>query len=70
MALFIALDWFPRRVDEIVLAWLSIALLNEALLHSKVIHYLFRHRLCGILLRRHFAGEIARAGRGWQAPFF
>jgi len=69
MALFIALGLFPRRVDEIVLAWLSIALVNEALLHSKIIHYLFVTGYAGFFCAGILLAEIARGRRGWQAPF-
>jgi len=69
MALFIALGWFPRRVDEIVLGWLSIALANEALLHSKILHHLFVTGYAGFFSAGILLAEIARGRRGWQAPF-
>ncbi len=69
MALFIAIGLFPRRVDEIVLGWLSIALINEALLHSKIIHYLFVTGYAGFFCAGILLAEIARGRRGWQAPF-
>jgi peptidoglycan/LPS O-acetylase OafA/YrhL len=69
MALFIAFGLFPRRVDEIVLGWLSIALANEALLHSKIIHYLFVTDYAGFFCAGILLAEIAGGRRGWQAPF-
>ncbi len=69
MALFIAFGLFPRRVDEIVLGWLSIALMNEALLHSTIIHYLFVTDYAGFFCAGILLAEIARGRRGWQAPF-
>ena len=69
MALFVAFSLFPRRVDEIVLGWLSIALVNEALLHSKIILYLFVTDYAGFFCAGILLAEIARGRRGWQAPF-
>ncbi len=69
MALFIALGLFPRRVDEIVLGWLSIALANEALIHSKILHYLFVTGYAGFFCAGILLADIARGRRGWQAPF-
>ena len=69
MALIIACGLFPRRVDEIVLGWLSIALVNEALLHSKIVNYLFVTRYAGFFCAGILLAEIARGRRGWQAPF-
>jgi peptidoglycan/LPS O-acetylase OafA/YrhL len=69
MALFVAFGLFPRRVDEIVVGWLSIALTNEALLHSKIIHYLFVTDYAGFFCAGIMLAEIARGRRGWQAPF-
>jgi peptidoglycan/LPS O-acetylase OafA/YrhL len=69
MALFVAFGVFPRRVDEIVLGWLSIALANEALLHSKIILYLFATDYAGFFCAGILLAEIARGRRGWQAPF-
>jgi peptidoglycan/LPS O-acetylase OafA/YrhL len=69
MALFVAFGLFPRRVDEIVLGWLSIALANEALLHSKIIHYLFVTDYAGFFCAGILLAEIAGGRRGWQAPF-
>jgi peptidoglycan/LPS O-acetylase OafA/YrhL len=69
MALFVVFGLFPRRVDEIVLGWLSIALANEALLHSKIICYLFVTDYAGFFCAGILLAEIARGRRGWQAPF-
>ena len=69
MALFVALGLFPRRVDEIVIGWLAIALANEALLHSKIIHNLFVTGYAGFFCAGILLAEIARGRRGWQAPF-
>jgi peptidoglycan/LPS O-acetylase OafA/YrhL len=69
MALFVAFSLFPRRVDEIVLGWLSIALVNEALLHSKILLYLFATDYAGFFCAGILLAEIARGRRGWQAPF-
>jgi peptidoglycan/LPS O-acetylase OafA/YrhL len=69
MTIFIAFGLFPKRVDEIVLGWLSIALINEALLHSKIIHYLFVTGYAGFFCAGILLAEIARGRRGWQAPF-
>jgi len=69
MALFIAFGLFPRRVDEIVLAWLAIALANEALLHSKIVTHLFVTSYAGFFCAGILLAEIARGRRGWQAPF-
>jgi peptidoglycan/LPS O-acetylase OafA/YrhL len=69
MALFVAFGLFPRRVDEIVVGWLAIALANEALLHSKIIHNLFVTGYAGFFCAGILLAEIARGRRGWQAPF-
>jgi peptidoglycan/LPS O-acetylase OafA/YrhL len=69
MALFVVFGLFPRRVDEIVLGWLSIALANEALLHSKIVCYLFVTDYAGFFCAGILLAEIARGRRGWQAPF-
>jgi peptidoglycan/LPS O-acetylase OafA/YrhL len=69
MSLFIALDLFPRRLDEIILGWLAIALTNEALLHSKIINCLFVAGYAGFFCAGILLAEIARGRRGWQAPF-
>jgi len=69
MSIFIALGLFPRRVDEIVLGWLAIALTNEALLHSTIMHYLFVTNYAGFFCAGIMLAEIARGRRGWQAPF-
>ncbi len=48
---------------------LSIALASEALLHSKIIHYLFVTDYAGFFCAGILLAEIAGGGRGWQAPF-
>ncbi len=42
---------------------------NEALLHSKIIHYLFVTGYAGFFCAGILLAEIARGRRGWQAPF-
>lgn len=69
MALFIALGQFPKRVDDLVLGWLGIALVNEALLHSAVLRHLFMTEYAGFFCAGILLAEIARGRRGWQAPF-
>lgn len=69
MALFIAFRLFPSRCDELVLGWLSVALINEALLHSSILRHLFMTEYAGFFCAGILLAEIARGRRGWQAPF-
>ncbi|HWK00380.1 MAG TPA: acyltransferase [Xanthobacteraceae bacterium] len=68
-ALFIALGQFPKRTDDIVLGWLSIALVNEALIHSSIMRHLFMTEYAGFFCAGILIAEIANGRRGWQAPF-
>lgn len=69
LALFMALGQFPKRTDDIVLGWLSIALINEALVHSSVMRHLFMTEYAGFFCAGILIAEIAGGRRGWQAPF-
>ena len=69
LALFMALGQFPKRTDDIVLGWLSIALINEALIHSSVMRHLFMTEYAGFFCAGILIAEIAGGRRGWQAPF-
>lgn len=68
-ALFMALGQFPKRTDDIVLGWLSIALVNEALIHSAIMRHLFMTEYAGFFCAGILIAEIAGGRRGWQAPF-
>ena len=69
LALFIALGQFPKRTDDIVLGWLSIALANEALIHSSILRHLFITEYAGFFCAGILIAEMASGRRGWQAPF-
>jgi peptidoglycan/LPS O-acetylase OafA/YrhL len=69
LALFIALGQFPKRIDDIVLGWLSIALVNEALIHSSIMRHLFMTEYAGFFCAGILLADIASGRRGWQAPF-
>ena len=69
LALFVALGQFPRRTDDIVIGWLSIALINEALIHSSILRHLFITEYAGFFCAGILIAEIANGRRGWQAPF-
>ena len=69
LALFIALGQFPKRIDDIVLGWLSIALINEALIHSSLMRHLFMTEYAGFFCAGILLADIASGRRGWQAPF-
>lgn len=68
-ALFMALGQLPKRTDDIVLGWLSIALVNEALIHSSIMRHLFMTEYAGFFCAGILIAEIAGGRRGWQAPF-
>jgi peptidoglycan/LPS O-acetylase OafA/YrhL len=69
IALFMALGQFPKRVDDIVLGWLSVALINEALIHSVIFRHLFMTEYAGFFCAGILLADVARGRRGWQAPF-
>lgn len=69
LALFIALGQFPKRIDDIVLGWLSVALINEALIHSTIMRHLFMTEYAGFFCAGILLADIAGGRRGWQAPF-
>jgi peptidoglycan/LPS O-acetylase OafA/YrhL len=69
LAIFIALGQFPKRIDDIVLGWLSIALINEALIHSSIMRHLFMTEYAGFFCAGILLADIAGGRRGWQAPF-
>ncbi len=69
LALFIALGQFPKRTDDIVLGWLSIALVNEALIHSSIMRHLFITEYAGFFCAGILLAQIAGGRRRWQAPF-
>jgi peptidoglycan/LPS O-acetylase OafA/YrhL len=69
LALFIAFRIFPKHTDDIVLTWLSIALTNEALIHSSILRHLFITEYAGFFSAGILLAEIAGGRRGWQAPF-
>jgi peptidoglycan/LPS O-acetylase OafA/YrhL len=69
LALFIALGQFPKRIDDIVLGWLSVALINEALIHSYLLRHLFMTEYAGFFCSGMLLADIAGGRRGWQAPF-
>lgn len=69
LALFIALGQFPKRLDDIVLGWLAIALINEALIHSSIMRHLFMTEYAGFFSAGILLADMAAGRRGWQAPF-
>jgi peptidoglycan/LPS O-acetylase OafA/YrhL len=69
LALFVALGQFPKRTDDIVLGWLSIALLNEAVIHSSILRHLFMTEYAGFFCAGILIAEIAGGRRDWRAPF-
>jgi peptidoglycan/LPS O-acetylase OafA/YrhL len=69
LALFIALGQFPKRLDDIVLGWLAIALINEALIHSSIMRHLFMTEYAGFFCAGILLADMAAGRRGWQAPF-
>ena len=69
LALFIALGQFPKRIDDLVLGWLAIALINEALIHSSLTRHLFITEYAGFFCAGILLADIASGRRGWQAPF-
>jgi peptidoglycan/LPS O-acetylase OafA/YrhL len=41
IALFIAMGWFRRNVDIVVVGWLALAVLNQELIHSVALKHIF-----------------------------
>lgn len=41
VALFIALGWFPRKIDTIVLVWLALSMLNELTIDAVIVEKIF-----------------------------
>lgn len=62
IAAFIALGWFPRRIDTIILVWLAITLANELTIDAPIFEKIFiaddsGFFVVGLLIYQHYRGR-------------